>query len=333
MILNKNREMGGAKTGTGRERWFRGSARSLTSVVLLAIFVFIIATCDSDSTAFSCAGGSGNDRYEGYTLQWSDEFDGSELDTTVWRYDTDQEGNVRGWGNNEKQWYTGSEGDNVYLENGNLVIEAQHESQGGKAYTSGRVHTHGGKSFQFGIIEARIRQATKKSDNTTVDDGVWPAFWLLGDSFDGWGHGALYGGNTGWPSSGEIDVMEILSQHTTRPSGALHWAAENPADCRYNQWGGSNNPWCSTSQSVIPSSNIHTEYHVYGICWDSTSIEWYLDDKVFRRLDISHSQFDEIRQPFFILLNLAIDGNSGGTPNSANYPQKMYVDWVKHWQK
>ena len=277
-----------------------------------------IKTSDNRCVAVSdtCAP-STSTRYRGHSLTWSDEFDASQLDTSVWRYDTDNQGNTVGWGNGEKQWYTGSSGDNVYLENGNLVIEAQHESQGSKAYTSGRVHTHGGQSFQYGLIEACIRQPTKKSDNSTPTASNWPAFWLLGDNFSGWGHTA-YGGNTPWPQTGEIDVMEVLVNAPT-PNGALHWA--NAA----NQHEHTN----TNLRSDQISSSIYTNYHIYGIRWDSTTIEWYIDDTVFKTFDISHSTFDEFRESFFILLNLAING----APNSANYPQKMYVDWVRHYQR
>ena len=281
-------------------------------ITITCLFVTFIA-CDESSVTL-CTGRKTNGN-PGYTLVWSDEFNGSQLNTSVWRYDTDTRGNNQGWGNNESQWYTGSSGDNVYLESGNLVIEAQHESMGGKSYTSGRIHTHGGKSFQYGIIEARIRQPTK--NNSVTDPGIWPAFWLLGDNFNGWGHNS-YGGTTGWPQSGEIDVMELSGKyHRTQTSGSLHWY---------------NSRHRSETARSSPSSSVYTNYYIYSICWDSNTIEWYIDETRFLSLDIRDSQYDAFRKPFFILLNFAIGGSLGGTPESANYPQKLYVDWVRHYQ-
>ncbi|MGC4021777.1 MAG: Calx-beta domain-containing protein [Cyclobacteriaceae bacterium] len=60
--------------------------------------------------------------YSDYTLVWSDEFSESALDLGVWGPET---GNGSGgWGNNELEYYTNST-KNVFLSNGNLIIEAR----------------------------------------------------------------------------------------------------------------------------------------------------------------------------------------------------------------
>ena len=53
---------------------------------------------------------------ENYNLVWADEFNESELDKKNWGYEL---GHIRGL---EQQHYTNSK-DNVYLEDGNLVIK------------------------------------------------------------------------------------------------------------------------------------------------------------------------------------------------------------------
>ncbi len=61
----------------------------------------------------------------GYSLVWSDEFNGTSIDTSKWNFEI---GNGEwGWGNNELQYYTGRT-ENARIENGNLVIEARDES-------------------------------------------------------------------------------------------------------------------------------------------------------------------------------------------------------------
>src|SRR5260370_31516895 len=97
---------------------------------------------------------------EGYTLIWSDEFNGkngSQPDPSKWTYDVG--GN--GWGNHELEYYT-SRRENARIENGNLVITAREEPYRGPNgtdfdYTSARLTTQGLFSQTYGRFEARIK--------------------------------------------------------------------------------------------------------------------------------------------------------------------------------
>ncbi len=102
-----------------------------------------------------------------YQLVWSEEFDGTSLNTNNWSYDVGDQ-----WYNNELQAYTSK---NVYVENGMLRIEGRKESSGSKSYTSGRIKTEGKKAWLFGKFEARMKFPTGK--------GFWPAFWLWPDTY------------------------------------------------------------------------------------------------------------------------------------------------------
>ena len=82
-----------------------------------------------------------------------------------------------GWGNNELQLYTNAS-QNSYLEdisddNAALVIEATESAPG--EYRSAKLTTSGLRSFRYGKIDARIKLPTAQ--------GMWPAFWMLGDNF------------------------------------------------------------------------------------------------------------------------------------------------------
>ncbi|MFK7906184.1 MAG: Calx-beta domain-containing protein, partial [Chitinophagales bacterium] len=143
--------------------------------------------------------------YTGRTLVWNDEFEGSSLSSN-WTHEIGT-GNS-GWGNNELQYYRA---ENTTIQNGLLVIEAKKESFGGRAYTSSRLVTQGKQSFQYGRID--IRAAMPKGQ------GLWPALWMLGDSF----------ATTGWPSCGEIDIMEMVGGNTVNDAtthGTIHWDDE-----------------------------------------------------------------------------------------------------------
>jgi len=95
-----------------------------------------------------------------------------------------------GWGNNELQNYT--ESGNVFVENGNLIIEARKENGTGAEFSSARINTHRKASWTYGKIEARIK--------LPYGQGIWPAFWMLGENID----------TVGYPASGEMDIMEMI---------------------------------------------------------------------------------------------------------------------------
>ena len=131
-----------------------------------------------------------------YTLIWSDEFNGTSIDTTVWNM---EKGNLGV--NNEDEFYQAS---NATVANGNLVITAKKEQAGGFSYTSARMNTLNKISAQYGRIEARIK--------LPLGAGLWPAFWMMGSNINA----------VSWPNCGEIDVMEHINS-TNTIYGTIHW--------------------------------------------------------------------------------------------------------------
>src|ERR1035438_7740410 len=125
-----------------------------------------------------------------WTLGWSDEFnqaDGAPVDPSKWVLETG--GN--GWGNNELEYYT-ARPQNSFQHEGNLAIKVLAEKYKGadgvtRNYTSARLKTQGKFSQAYGRFEARIK--------IPQGQGIWPAFWMLGNDID----------KSGWPACGEID--------------------------------------------------------------------------------------------------------------------------------
>lgn len=231
-----------------------------------------------------------------YNLVWQDEFDTGSLNTSNWTCEIGT--GSGGWGNNELEYYT-DRSQNVRIENGNLVIQALKESYGGMSYTSARLKTQGKRSWTYGKVEARIKIPTGQ--------GVWPAFWMLGNNIS----------TVSWPACGEIDIMEHVNNEATA-HGTIHWDYNG-----YQYYGG-------------PSPNLDfSQYHVYAIEWNSSSIKWFIDGVQYREANIANNinGTDEFHRPFFILLNLAIGGNWPGSPNSSTpFPATMYVDYVRVYQ-
>ena len=231
---------------------------------------------------------------------WADEFDGTSLDLTKWNYDLGT--GEWGWGNNELQYYTDRE-ENIKVENGMLVITAHQESYEGSGYTSARINTKGHFSQKYGRIEARMQ--------LPWGQGLWPAFWLLGSDID----------QVGWPNCGEIDIMEYRGQEPTVVNGTIHAPEYFGIDG-------------ITKSYELQNDRFDTGFHVFGIEWDETFINFYVDDVLYNQItpeDMPDSWV--FNKQFYILINLAVGGNYVGSPNENTvFPQTMYVDWVRVYQ-
>lgn len=228
-----------------------------------------------------------------WNLVWSDEFDSLNINLENWKYET----GGGGWGNNELEYYT-NRAANATIENGNLLIIAKKETYGGSSYTSARLKTQGLQSFTYGKIESRIKLPSQQ--------GVWPAFWTLGANIS----------QVGWPKCGEIDIMEHINKATS-VNGTLHW---------------DNNGHVQAGKTILCDV---TKYHVYAVEWDANSVKWLLDGKKYYEVSIASnvSSTEEIHNPMFILLNMAVGGNWPGSPNSTTvFPDTMYVDYVRVYQ-
>lgn len=265
----------------------------------------------------------------GYKMVWSDEFNGTSLDTKVWNI----EENGNGGGNQELQYYRK---ENVAVANGNLVLTARRENYNNKQFTSGRINSRDKAYFKHGIIQARIK--FPKTAN-----GVWPAYWMMGNDY----------GKLGWPRCGEIDIVEtgnaegIKNGTQTRHFGAtLHWGTS--AGANHKQYG---------TSYLAPENNPlqNDEYHIITTEWDGQFLSMYYDLKDFtvaaknkarfysatipastNSADIGHY----FQKPFFFIFNLAVGGNYTGIYNAggitalpnAGDEAKMFVDWVRVYQ-
>ena len=242
-----------------------------------------------------------------YQLVFADEFDGNgRPDSTIWGY---EQGFVR---NHEAQWY---QADNAYLHNGMLVIEARQETgREGIPYTSASLNTKGKYSFLYGRLEVCVRIPTA--------GGAWPAIWTLGNDMP-------------WPSCGEIDLMEYY-----RINGVPHilanacWGNDQPYKA---VWNSKKTPFTHFTEKD-PAWAQH--FHIWRMDWDETAIRLYLDDELLNEIPLSTTQNGKIGQytnpfnrPQYILLNLALGGDNGGTIDNAAFPMRYEIDYVRVYQK
>lgn len=259
------------------------------------------ATIRNDDTkaAFNNTGFEAPTSYPGYTLMWSDEFNGTTLDATAWSFET---GNS-GWGNNELENYT-DRPQNLSFQDGKLVIHALKENYGGSNYTSARIKTQGKKEFKFGRIDIRAILPKGK--------GVWPALWMLGSNIN----------TVGWPASGETDIMELLGQDPAKVYGTLHYSTGTAHEQKGN----------STS---LTSGTFNDQFHVFSIIWKQDQIQFLVDNNPYytvNRTDMTTTMYP-FNAPFFFIFNVAVGGNWPGSPDATTYfPQWMIVDYVRVYQ-
>jgi beta-glucanase (GH16 family) len=258
--------------------------------------------------------GAALDEADGWILSWRDEFDGpagSRPDPAVWGYDLGDGSAIGlpGWGNNERQWYTG-EPANVALDGeGHLVLTARRTNDGPECYygpceyTSARLLTKDRFEFQHGRLEARIR--------VPGGFGLWPAFWMLGSNIDA----------VGWPASGEIDVMEFVGRRPNEILGTLHGPG----------YSGSS----GISGSVDLGEPVADAFHSVALEWGPGQMTWFLDGSPYHQVsseDVAPNEW-VFEQPFFLLLNVAVGGNLGGPvfPDTV-FPAQLLVDYVRLYQ-
>ncbi|MAN26192.1 MULTISPECIES: glycoside hydrolase family 16 protein [Mesonia] len=243
-------------------------------------------------------GNSGNDfetEFPGDSPEeaaWSQEFDGSSLDTDFWNYEI---GNNNGWGNGEVQYYTDQ---NTEVSDGTLKINVIAEEIEGFNYSSARITTQDKFEFQYGRIEVRAKLPSA--------GGTWPAIWMLGENFD----------TVDWPTCGEIDIMEHVGNNLGEVLGTLHFPENS---------GGN-----GVSQGTFVE-NVATEFHKYSMEWTEDHIVFLVDDEPFHEFtDMEGTPF--VDHEFFLILNVAMGGTLGGDIDPNFTQDAMEIDYIRVYQ-
>jgi beta-glucanase (GH16 family) len=274
-----------------------------TATIAVATAKGVILNDDS-RVLFTNAGFTSPVSYPGLTMVWSDEFNASTLNTNYWSYEIgDGCPSLCGWGNNELQYYTNSP-NNLFLQNGNLVIESLKQSIGGKAYTSAKIKTDGKKSFKFGRIDIRAISPYGR--------GLWPTLWLFPQN-------NAYGT---WPNSGEIDIMEVKGHDTKTAYQTVHFGPGPPSTYISKTY-------------TLTNGSLSDSFHVYSIIWEMDSIRLLVDNIEINKItkaDLSGRNYP-FNEYFYLIINTAIGGNFPGDPDASTaFPQWFIVDYVRVFQ-
>jgi beta-glucanase (GH16 family) len=241
-----------------------------------------------------------------------DDFTGPTLDRSKW--------NVIVTGrtvNNEQQAYVDST-DTLYIDHGALVIHPRFRpgfrTPEGHAFDfiSGRIDTRSKVEFTYGTAAARIKLAD--------GEGLWPAFWALGDGR--------------WPDTGEIDIMENVGD-ATWTSVALHgpgYFGDTPI----------------VRRMPFPGKQNAAGWHVYSVDWTPDELIFRVDDREIYRVTramVEHYGRWAFDNPKHLILNLALGGGYPASMNGVSSPYKgipqstvdlirtdrarVLVDWVR----
>ncbi|KAK1246528.1 hypothetical protein MKX08_000330 [Trichoderma sp. CBMAI-0020] len=259
--------------------------------------------------------------YSGYNLIWSDSFagnGGTSPNTGNWNIITGYL-NVNG----EQETYSSST-QNVQLSGGN-TLQIVPWNNGG-SWTSGRLestYTLTPGAGKVTAVEASIRFGTNAPAN---QQGMWPAFWMLGNSIRTGG---------GWPSCGEIDIMEVVNDQPTG-HGTIH--------CDVYPGG-----ICNEGNGIGGSTGINggnTNFHTWRVQidrtpsnWQSETITFFLDGAQYFQVAGSRINNQNVwnslaHSPLFIILNVAVGGSFPGNTNGntlGGYGSMMEVGYVAHY--
>ncbi len=273
--------------------------KNINSKYLLFILISVLLFSCSDNDS-TPSDPNQNLEFE-YKLVWSDEFEGSTINEDNWSFVIWDAGRV----NNEWQQYVDSP-ENHKIENGNLYITAKKtgENQSG-GYTSTRLTSKTKQEFKYARVEFRAKMPSGR--------GTWPALWMLGSNHD----------EVGWPDCGEIDVLEYVGYQPDRVHNNIHTR---------DDFGVTNNG----SNNLL--NTAEEEFHIYGMTWTNTKIEFYLDDpaNVVNSYSPSNatSQNWPFAQNFYFIMNFAVGGVWGGLQgvDETIWPQTMIIDYVRVYQ-
>jgi len=276
-------------------------------LLLLVGYFFLILACNKEDNNDDPNPTNPIKVPEGYSLIWSDEFDGLGINTANWNYETGDGtdyGLPSGWGNNEKQIYTtNSENSRIISEDGYSVLEitAREDNSGG--YTSAKLTTQNRFSMLFGRIDIKAKMPEGQ--------GLWPAIWMLGDNIN----------DIVWPGCGEIDIAEVLGHQTSTLNTTLHYTNSE------HQHGETQNIY------NLLDGSFSDVFHIYTLEWTPESLIFSLDNQQIFQVMIEDDMKEFLRS-FYLILNVAVGGNLPGEPDETTvFPQTMSVDFVRIYSK
>ncbi|MES2309687.1 MAG: family 16 glycosylhydrolase [Verrucomicrobiota bacterium] len=230
-----------------------------------------------------------------YKLTFRDEFNGTELDQTKWRFPfTLYRGNTM-------------DPQDTVVGNGTMKLNARY--QDGTLYGS-YIQTRDLFQQKYGYYEARIK--------THKNQGIHSCFWIQSPTYGQIKDDLVFSG-------AEVDIMEFFG--TGRSDGGL---AQN---IYYNSGADltgtavkilATNSGATVDRTISPS----TQFHVYGVEWSPAGYQFYVDGKKSIFVASGISGRDE-----YLILSLYSSDWERPRLNTAALPDNIEVDYVRAFIK
>lgn len=229
-----------------------------------------------------------------YSLVWEDNFNGHTFDEHYWS-------KIPRGGADWNRHMSGA--DFLYeVKDGNLVLHGVANNglapQDTARYLTGGLYTKGKLNIGYGKVEicAKLGRA----------QGAWPAFWMLPETGQ-------------WPDGGEIDIMEHLNHdsiaYQTVHSYYTYVLKED------------NNP---PHGSIGPIDR--DGYNTYAVEILPDSLVFSINGKrtfAYPRIRTDKTGQYPFGTPYYLLVDMQIEGAWVGKANPAELPVKLMVDWIK----
>lgn len=168
-------------------------------------------------------------------------------------------------------------------------------------YITGGVYTKDKKTITYGKVEVKARLQGAK--------GAWPAIWMLPNEGK-------------WPDGGEIDIMERLN-HDSIAYQTVH------SYYTYVLKHG-DNPKQSTTGKIDPDG-----YNVYAVEILPDSLVFSINGNrtfTYPKIETDKKGQYPFGTPYYLLIDMQIEGSWVGKADPKEYPVKMEIDWVKMYE-
>lgn len=235
-----------------------------------------------------------------YSLVFYDEFEGNELDTTVWR--------TRGNGPRRSGFNAASQ---VTIRDGNLVITGEYLEDGeyGEGWYTGAVRLI--EEYKHGYFE--IKCICNK------DQGFWSAFWIQAKS--PYTASISQGGVGG----AEIDIFEAFGYGEF----GMHDSVTQTIHCAGVD--GVQEGFQSANLGKFKGNDIYNQYNTYGLEWTEDEYIFYINGVETTRSTFGNG-VSQVLEEVIVSLEIPEDIETKGF-DPETYKTEFIVDYVKIYQK
>lgn len=233
-----------------------------------------------------------------YQLVWQDHFNAKTFDSHSWS-------KIPRSANADWKRHM-SDADSLYaVRDGKLILRGAvntYLEADTARFVTGGLYTKHKRTIKYGKVEVRAKFGSAQ--------GAWPAIWMLPDD------------EIKWPEGGEIDIMEHLN-HDNIAYQTVHTYYTHVLKKDQNPPHGSTLPidrdgFNTYTVEILPDSLV---FSING----RTSFS-------YPRIETNEKGQYPFGTPFYLLVDMQIQGSWVGKADPKQLPVEMEIDWVKFYE-